>query len=281
MKRTWLTVLCALVALCWFGVAEPASAWRLGPDTDTGVNAATPIQLDGSGQDQPLLADREERGSRGIGLQIIPLILIIPLGWLFFRSMSRRRNDSDGEEQQGNESSPRPDSYSREEDPENLQEAYRRARAQWEWMTSDPKAGAEPKTATGRGPAVDGFDEKDFLKGAKLVYARLTEAFDNLDAEAAAPFAGESVLEGLRARAASGVRPLSTEIVLVNAELLEHDHKDDLEKAVVLYDALIRRGPDAAEPEQLKQIWRFTRDPRDPSSMWRLERMEAYSDPNS
>lgn len=277
MGKTWLPASIVLVALLWLCTPAPASAWSLPPAQDTGSGFAA--QQNGGGlPDNQVAPERETQSSRGFGMQIIPLILIIPLGWLFFRSISRRGRDQGEEGRPGSTSGP--DEHTRDEDPQNLQEAYRRARAQWEWMTSEPTAGPKPG---GKSPAAEpgGFDKTEFLRGAKLVYSRLTEAFDKLDVEAAAPFAGEAVLEGLRARVASGARPASTEIVLVEAELLEHAKNENSEEAVVLYDALVRRGPDAAEPEQLKQVWRFSRDPRDPSSMWRLERMEPYSDPVS
>ncbi|WP_022661902.1 TIM44-like domain-containing protein [Paucidesulfovibrio longus] len=277
MGKTWLPAIFALVALLWLCAPAPSSAWSLAPEHGSG-GAFAAQQSDGGLPDNQVAPERETHSSRGFGMQIIPLILIIPLGWLFFRSIARRGRDQDEE---GRPDSPSgPDVHTRDEDPQNLQEAYRRARAQWEWMTSEPTAG--PKSVEKpSGVEPGGFDKAEFLRGAKLVYSRLTEAFDKLDVEAAAPFAGEAVLEGLRARTASGARPASTEIVLVEAELLEHAKKEDSEEAVVLYDALVRRGPDAAEPEQLKQVWRFSRDPRDPSSMWRLERMEPYSDPVS
>lgn len=291
MKKTCWTLCCVLGMLLWLGMAGPAAAWSFGQDQVTSGGDAQQ-NLIGDGPQPRLDLENDNRGSGGSGLQIFPLILIIPLGWFFLRRILRHhgRDDQDGQNSRnGQQDNSGQDSQMHGEDPENLQEAYRRARAQWEWMTGGDaaapggakSAGTAASSVSAPGAASGGFDINDFLRGAKLVYAQLTEAFDNLDADAAAPFADEAVLEGLRTRAASGARPGNTEIVLVEAELLEHTNTQDAEEAVVLYDALVRRGPDAAEPEQLRQVWRFARDPRDPASMWRLMRMESYSDPAS
>jgi predicted lipid-binding transport protein (Tim44 family) len=278
MKRMRIQILFVVLALCGLCFSEPASSWRLEPGDGDAVQ--TTVRQPGGVPEQPP-AELQDRAPRGGGLQIIPLILIIPLGWLFFRSMNRRnedRFDSSDDAGQGGR-----DRYSQEEDPENLREAYRRARAQWEWMegaesSASGKSSSSP-VAENAGPS--GFNADEFLRGAKLAYTRLTEAFDELDADAAAPFASRAIVDGLRARAASGGTPTRTEIVLVEAELLEHTTDADKEEAVVLYDALVRRGADAPEPEQVRQVWRFRRNPGDPSSTWRLERMEPYSEPTS
>lgn len=299
IKRTLLTASCVLAALLWLGAPTPARAWTFAPED--GKNQSFGTQRDDASSSAPL-SSPDTRDSGGMLAQLLPVVVLVGLGWLFFRGFSRRgRGPLDGPRDSENSrefrkprpparrddaddsgASSGPDRYRHDDDPAELQEAYRRARAQWEWLTADPstrKAGDRDGRSPAPAPDPGGFDRSEFLRGAKLAYARLTEAFDTLDADAAEPFAAPEVLDGLKARAASGAQPTSTEIVLVDAELLEHVEHEDREEAVVLYDALVRRGPDAAEPEQLKQVWRFARDPRVSGSTWRLARMEPYHDP--
>lgn len=279
MKPKLLYILCAVLAVCWLTASVPAQAWQWGQANET-VSQTTAPQ---PGDAQASAPRQPSREPRGVGLQFIPIILIIPLAWLFFRGLQRRRDDQDSDFPSSG--SGKGDSrFSQEDDPEHLREAYRRARAQWEWMEGGESRKPGEAAASSRSASASadgGFDESEFLRGAKLAYARLTEAFDALDADAAAPFAAEAVVEGLRARARSGAVPTSTELVLVEAELLEHSESGESEEAVVLFDALVRRGNESPEPEEVRQVWRFGRDPRDPSSMWRLERMESYSEPAS
>ncbi|MEF2144994.1 MAG: Tim44-like domain-containing protein [Desulfovibrionaceae bacterium] len=275
MSKTLIVTLLAGLAAFGLGGASPAYASsHTTLDADNQVMAAQ--ALDGGAALEPLNRPAEPPRPRGMGNSIFPLILLIPLGWILFRSLSRRRGNPDDVDPQG---PARPsqgrDAYSQDNDPENLKDAYRHARATWDYMTSEPngsKAAAAVKDVAGQG----GFDKTEFLHGAKLAYVRLSEAFDRLDADAAAPFASQAVLDGLRARAASGAEPVNTEIVLVDADLLEHTAENGRDEAVVLYDVLLRRGPDAREPEQVKQVWRFVR--HDVNDMWKLDRMEAYTE---
>lgn len=175
------------------------------------------------------------------------------------------------------------------------EELYRRARMTWEHLQGnepsapegprrDPSSekGGSPRSAASTGaipsdgdssPA-PGMDEVEFVEGAKLAYHRLTEAFDKSDPRLAEPFASEDILRAMRERKTPMDR--TTEIVLVNAKLLDVKADGDTTEARVFYDVLLRRDPARSEPEQTRQVWRFVRVGQ--AGTWKLASMEEVND---
>lgn len=114
--------------------------------------------------------------------------------------------------------------------------------------------------AQAQGPQIPaGFDTEEFLQGAKLAYNRLQASWDKRDLNDIAQFATPAVLDALREQLAEAPNPSRTEIILVNAQLLEVTEDGTDERAQVYFDVLLREDPQQQTPSNAREIWHFVR----------------------
>ena len=141
----------------------------------------------------------------------------------------------------------------------------------WKAM-DDASGGGSSSGAAAGGPDIrlDGFDQDDFLRGAKMVYVRLQEAWDKRDVEDIAAFATPAILNEVKEQAEADPNPSKTEIMLVNASLVSAERDGDDEVATVFFDVLLRENPDAKVPGQVRELWHFIR-PAGSTQSWRLD----------
>lgn len=104
------------------------------------------------------------------------------------------------------------------------------------------------------------FDADEFLRGAKMAYNRLQAAWDNRDLNDIAQFASPAVMEAVRQQLAEETEPSKTEILLVNAQLLNVANEGGEQRAQVYFDVLMRERPEQATPSNVREIWHFVRD---------------------
>lgn len=127
-----------------------------------------------------------------------------------------------------------------------------------------PTASEEPRIPPG-------FDQKDFMKGAKAVYIRLQNSWDRRDLEDIRLFTSKEVWEEINRQAQEDPRPGKTEILQVNAKLLEVSSQDGRTVASVLFDVMMREGKEEDVAKDVREIWLFAKDDNDPKSFWVLE----------
>ncbi|WP_170180292.1 Tim44 domain-containing protein [Desulfoglaeba alkanexedens] len=125
---------------------------------------------------------------------------------------------------------------------------------------------AEPK----RPLLPEGFDEKSFLEGAKKAYARLQEAWNKRDLEDIRLFAVPEVFEEIERQARESKDNERTEIILVNADLLEARELNGKIVASVLFDVMMRENASQEVPEQVREIWHFSKA-KSEGAKWMLE----------
>lgn len=117
---------------------------------------------------------------------------------------------------------------------------------------------------------VQGFDEDEFIKGAKAVYARIQESWDARDLEDIRNFVGDQVYENLQLHARKNPTPGKTDILLIEAKVLEVKRDNADLTASVLYDVLLRKKGAKAN-SKLKEIWHFRKDAKDEKALWKVE----------
>ncbi|MGE0875244.1 MAG: Tim44 domain-containing protein [Burkholderiales bacterium] len=129
-------------------------------------------------------------------------------------------------------------------------------------------AGAVPSASAGGGiPA--GFDVAAFLRGAKLNFIRLQVANDQGKVEELREVTTPAMyaeLERQVAERAAGTQ--QTDVVQLNADLLEVSTEADTHWASVRFSGLIRETPDRA-PEAFEEVWSLSK-PVDGSTGWLL-----------
>lgn len=124
--------------------------------------------------------------------------------------------------------------------------------------------------ASGPAPSVpEGFDTEEFLRGAKMAYTRLQQSWDRRDMADIAQFTTPAVQEALRRQMADDPAPSQTEILLVNAQLLEVAESGDGLRAQVYFDTLLRERPDQSTPNSAREIWHFLR--QGAAGNWKLD----------
>lgn len=139
-------------------------------------------------------------------------------------------------------------------------------------------AGAEPGwgAATPAAPPVaptlpPGFDTAEFIEGAKAAYSRLQSSWDRRDLEDIRSFTTPEVWAEIKRQADEDPQPGKTELVLVNASLVEAHNESGFTEASVLYDVLMRENTQEKHPRQVRELWHFRREADRPGSFWRLQ----------
>ena len=116
-----------------------------------------------------------------------------------------------------------------------------------------------------------GFDQDDFMKGAKAVYTRLQNSWDKRDLEDIHQFTSKDVWEEINRQAQEDPKPSKTEILRVNARLLEVASSNSHTVASVLFDVMMRESKEEDLSKEVREIWHFSKEDDDPKSFWVLE----------
>ncbi len=199
----------------------------------------------------------------------LDLLLVGALLFLVFRFLSRRRAAASGG--YGNAApdfnNPGRNDLHYQSAP---QQAPRSGGLDWGALSG---SGASPASAPAqetfsRVPA--GFDEQDFLEGAKAAYLRLNESWDKRDLDDIARFATPTCMNVLRAQAQADPGPSRTEILMVNAALAGVETDGDKQFASVFFSVLLRETPDQSAPADVREVWHFVR-PASGEGNWKLD----------
>jgi predicted lipid-binding transport protein (Tim44 family) len=117
------------------------------------------------------------------------------------------------------------------------------------------------------GPA--GFDAESFIRHAKLNFLRLQAANDEGNIEDIRAFTTPEMFAEIKLQMQErGVAPQKTDVVALNAELLEVTREFREHIASVRFSGTIRETPGAA-PEAFDEVWHLTK-PVDDSRNWAI-----------
>lgn len=124
-----------------------------------------------------------------------------------------------------------------------------------------------PSTVAANIPA--GFDAEGFLRQAKLSYIRMQTANDSGNIAELSEFATPEMYEALKADVdARGGAKQFTDVVTLNADLLEVATEGSTHWASVRFSGLVREVPGQA-PASFEEVWNLSK-PADGSSGWLL-----------
>ncbi len=206
----------------------------------------------------------------GGGIGMLDILLIGLVIFLGFKLLRRRAAAAPGTGPTGSAS---PDAYDRAE------QSWGHLRSR-EDSAGGRNASPQPTGGFGVAPAADvvdgpavpqGFNVHEFLEGAKTVYARLQHSWDRRDLDDIALFTTPEVLAEIRRQASADPQPSKTELLLVNARLVEFREDNQDTVATVLFDVLMREDAAEERPKQVREVWHFSRPTADLSANWRLE----------
>lgn len=120
------------------------------------------------------------------------------------------------------------------------------------------------------------FDREEFLTGAKAAYQRLNSAWDKRDIDDIAQFATQPFMQEIQKQAEEDPNPSTTEIMLVNAQLLNVVTESGRETATVFFDTLLRENPQDSAPAAVKEVWHFVRAAGS-AEMWKLDGIQQVA----
>lgn len=160
---------------------------------------------------------------------------------------------------------------------------------QYSGMGQNTSSGIEPMVAgaatSGSAPAPANipadFQVEPFLRNAKISFLRLQAANDTRDVNDIREYTTSEMFAEISMQISErGNEPQKTEVVTVNAELLEVVVTDDLAIASVRFTGqlrdLLNNAPGAAL-EAFDEIWHVQKNPKDPKSVWLLAGIQQVS----
>jgi len=222
----------------------------------------------------PALAQEAPAGRSG---SILNVLLLGCIAYFLIRSFRRRSGDDDSRPGRWN----RPDQGQSEDDDQSTQSGGRAmnkddaARQMWDMLKSDSEptphrsAPTATTTPTAQTASTDGFDEVEFLEGAKFFYARFQQAADERDFDAIRDFISDDIYTVAMAHAGRG----RTEIMLLNARIMEVKVESGRTLASVFYDAQLRIGEAGDRQEHVRAVWEFAREESSQHGLWVLEKI--------
>lgn len=122
------------------------------------------------------------------------------------------------------------------------------------------------------------FDAQAFLAGAKAAYEMMQKAWDQGDLAGLRALTTDKVFgelqEQIRAR---GGAPNRTDVLKLEAELLEVRDLGPERAATVLFDVLLRESPES-QPVQVREVWHFVRPRNSRQPTWFLDGIQQVED---
>ncbi|MFP4315900.1 MAG: Tim44 domain-containing protein [Desulfovibrionales bacterium] len=132
--------------------------------------------------------------------------------------------------------------------------------------------GSGPQATNSQSSSVpEGFDQDDFLEGAKAMYNRMQQSWAERDLDDIAGFVTPELMGEVRRQAEEDDDRHPAGVLLVKARLLEVRQEEGRSVASVYFDVLMHEDPTRQQPSQVQEIWHFIRNESVPGDSWRLD----------
>jgi predicted lipid-binding transport protein (Tim44 family) len=137
-----------------------------------------------------------------------------------------------------------------------------------------PAPAPSPKTEP---VAIPGFEAEPFLRAAKTSFIRLQAANDAKDLDDIRDFTTPELFAEIAMQVRErGDAPQKTEVVTLNASLVEAVIEGDYAIASVRFTGLVREAADA-NPEPFDEIWHVRQDQRDRKATWLISGIQQVA----
>lgn len=137
---------------------------------------------------------------------------------------------------------------------------------------NEPLASYDQHDADFSDPAVipAGFDEQAFLSGAQIAYRNLQDAWDKKDLAEIRGLTTDKVFAEIQDQIKATEGNNKTEVLKLDAELLEVREIGNELEAVVLFDSIMREEMDV-QAEQVREVWHFIKPKNSLQPKWYLD----------
>lgn len=122
-----------------------------------------------------------------------------------------------------------------------------------------------------------GFDQKGFLNGAKIAYTALQRAWDERDLAEIRGLTTDKVFAEIQDQLKASSEENHTDVLKVEAELLEAREIGNEIEAVVLFDVIMREERDA-QAGQVREVWTFVKPNNPAQTKWLLDGIQQLAD---
>lgn len=209
-----------------------------------------------------VMAEQARASQGGAGqVGVMDLILLGVVVFILFRIFRRRS---------GRWSNPHDDQNNDSQQNWPPQDRHEQAKVMWDMLSSDqPAQSGQPGPAE---QAVNGFDEVQFLEGAKMFFSRFQEAKDSGNWETVGSFIAPGLLDDLK-REYQGGEAARSQIMLLEAKVMDIQETGGTTTVTVFFDALMRIGASGEQEVSERTAWEFSRPDADPNALWLLERI--------
>ena len=121
------------------------------------------------------------------------------------------------------------------------------------------------------------FDQPAFLNGAKIAFMHLQKAWDERDFAEIRGLTTDKVFAEIQDQLKASALENKTEILKLEAELLEVREVGSELEAIVLFDTIMREN-DNAQAGQIREVWHFTKPKNSIQPKWYLDGIQQLDD---
>jgi len=139
------------------------------------------------------------------------------------------------------------------------------------------QSGLSDNQAVQQSKIPQGFDSHAFLAGAKMAYSALQKAWDAKDLAEIRGLTTDKVFAEIQAQIKASTTDNVTDVLKLEAELLEVREIGNELEATVLFDAIMREDLNGST-EQIKEIWHFVKPKASAQPKWWLDGIQQLED---
>ena len=142
-----------------------------------------------------------------------------------------------------------------------------------------PKAGFSGIEDAGFPPQAlpEDFQPEAFLAGAKSAFRQLQQAWDDRDLAEIRCLTTDKVFEEIQQQIKASDEINHTDVLKLDAELLDVREVGNGLEAVVLFDAIMREDT-AGQAEQIREVWHFSKPVNGSTPTWYLDGIQQMED---
>jgi predicted lipid-binding transport protein (Tim44 family) len=122
-----------------------------------------------------------------------------------------------------------------------------------------------------------GFDTQNFLAGAKVAYKALQKAWDERDLAEIRGLTTDKVFAEIQDQIKASTEDNHTDILKLEAELLEVRELGNEIEAVVLFDTVMREDREA-QAGQVREVWHFVKPSNPAQTKWLLDGIQQLAE---
>jgi predicted lipid-binding transport protein (Tim44 family) len=123
----------------------------------------------------------------------------------------------------------------------------------------------------------EGFDQQAFLSGAKIAFTTLQKAWDDRDLAEIRGLSTDKVFAEIQGQLIASATENHTDILKLDAKLLEVREIGSELEAVVLFDTIMREDVNA-QAEQVREVWHFVKPKISIQPKWLLDGIQQLED---